>query len=273
MHPRPARTAGEPGPDGQPATVAYERTGSGPPLVLLHPLGADRRVWEPVVRIVAARRETITVDLPGFGQSPPLRGRTPTPRALAAAVADLLSSLGIRRPQLAGNSLGGWVAMELALLTPCESVTAIAPAGLWPAPLAPRPELAHRVARATLPLGTALVRTRAGRALLLGGAVADPGRVPAAQAAHLIRSYALAPGFSSVSAAMRAGRFEGLERIACPVTLVWPDGDRVVRRPSVPPELVREVVLAGSGHLPLWDAPEPLARILLYGADGLPAQP
>ena len=65
--------------------------------MLLHPLGADRHVWDPVVPLIAGRREFIAIDLPGFGQSVPLRGHAPTPRALAAAVAGHLASLGLRR--------------------------------------------------------------------------------------------------------------------------------------------------------------------------------
>ena len=56
--------------------------------MLLHPLGADRHVWEPIVQRLRGRRELIAVDLPGFGDSPCLDGGvTPTPKALAAAVA------------------------------------------------------------------------------------------------------------------------------------------------------------------------------------------
>jgi len=65
--------------------IALDRTGDGPPLVLLHPLGADRRVWDPVLERLSDVRQVITVDLPGFGESPALEGSVPTPSALAAA--------------------------------------------------------------------------------------------------------------------------------------------------------------------------------------------
>ena len=52
------------------AELAYDRRGSGPTLVLLHPLGADRHVWAPVIDRVAERRDVIALDLPGFGESP-----------------------------------------------------------------------------------------------------------------------------------------------------------------------------------------------------------
>jgi pimeloyl-ACP methyl ester carboxylesterase len=248
--------------------LAYDRSGRGPALVLLHPLGADRHVWRPVADLLHSEREVIALDLPGFGESRPLNGVVPHPRRLAAAVADQLAAIGVERPHLAGNSLGGWVALELGLAGVARSVTAVAPAGLWPEPLVPKAGIAHRGARALLPAIGPLAATALGRSLLLRGTVAHPRRVPRGEAAHLVRAYALARGFIAVNDAMRAGRFEGLERIRCPVTLVWPDHDRLILRPVWVPERIANVVLADSGHVPMWDAPEPLARILIQASGG-----
>ena len=65
--------------------LAHDLRGAGPPLVLLHPLGGDRRVWDPVLEPLSAERTVVVVDLPGFGESPPLT-ETPTPAALARAL-------------------------------------------------------------------------------------------------------------------------------------------------------------------------------------------
>ena len=247
--------------------IAYDRTGDGPPLVLLHPLGADRRMWDPIVERLRHRRELIAIDLPGFGDSVPLTG-TPTPRALAGAIAELLRSIGIDRAHVAGNSLGGWVALELGLRGAGLSVAAIAPAGLWPGPLVPKPGLARGLASALLPLAGAAASNRVGRRLMLSGAVAHPGRIPRAAAAHLVRAYARAPGFAPVNDAMRAGVFAGLERIRVPVTLVWPERDRLIARPPWLPDNIRSIVLADAGHIPVWDAPDELAEILHAASDG-----
>lgn len=246
-----------------PVTLAHDRAGQGPPLVLLHPLGADRHVWDPLRAALSARRELITVDLPGFGESPALTGQTPTPRALAAAVADHLTAIGVERPHVGGNSLGGWVALELGLSGVAGGVTGIAPAGLWPEPLVPKAAIAHHLARTLGPLARWCAGTGAGRSVLLSSAAAHPRRVPAAAARQLVSAYAAAPDFVRVNDAMRAGRFEGLERIRCPVTLVWPDHDRLIRRPVWVPDRIRNVVLTDAGHMPMWDAPEALADVLL----------
>ena len=254
------------------ATLAHHRAGQGSPLVLLHPLGADRHVWDSLLPFLADRRELIAIDLPGFGESPPLDGH-PTPRALAAAVADHLAAIGVERPHVAGNSLGGWVALELGLSGVAGGVSGIAPAGLWPEPLVPKAAIAHRLARALLPAARWCVGTRAGRSALLSGAVAHPRRVPASAARDLVTAYALSPDFVRVNDAMRAGRFEGLERIRCPVTLVWPDHDRLIRRPVWVPDRIRNVVLSDAGHMPMWDAPEALAEVLLAASDGESGDP
>ena len=251
-------------------SLAYDRAGVGPVLVLLHPLGADRRVWEPVMGRLAAERDVIALDLPGFGGSPALSSHghgPPTPAALAAAVAEFLPAIAPGGPHhVAGNSLGGWVALELAANGHARSVTAIAPAGLWPEPLAPKRGLARGLARAIRPGLPVLVRSAAGRRLALGGTVAHPERVPVAAALWLVQAYADAPGFEEVNRAMRAGRFTRLEHIRVPVTLAWAEQDRLVARPAHLPPTVRGVDLPGAGHLPMWDAPEAVAEVLLRGS-------
>jgi pimeloyl-ACP methyl ester carboxylesterase len=254
-------------------TIAYDRTGAGPPLVLLHPLGADRRVWDPIAASLGTTHEVIALDLPGFGESPPLPPETiPTPRALADAVTTLLSELGIERPHVVGNSLGGWVALELALAGSAGQVTAIAPAGLWSAPLVPKSSLAHRLARALAPLIEPAARSRRGRRLLLSGSVAYPDRVPGREAAHLVRTYARAPGFTAVNDAMRAATFTELDRIRCPVTLVWPEHDRLVQRPAWLPGNLTSVPLPDAGHVPMWDAPGAVVD-LINSAERAATQP
>jgi len=247
--------------------LAYDRTGCGEPLVLLHPLGGDRRVWRPVLPLLKAHRDVIAVDLPGFGGSPALADEQ-HPIALAAAVSGLLGELGVDggRAHLAGNSLGGWVALEVALAGDAASVTAIAPAGLWPRALPPKPEIARTLARMSRPALNGLVRSPGGRRLALLGSVAHPDRVPPADAAALIEAYAKAPGFTRVNRAMRAGTFTRLAEVDVPVTLVWPDRDRLVARPGNVPETVREIVLRDAGHIPMWDDPEGVADALLAGS-------
>ena len=240
------------------------RRGSGRPLVLLHTLGTDHRMWDPVLDRLAAERDVLALDLPGFGGSPALAHGSPA--ALAVAVSGFLTARGIERPHVAGNSLGGWVALEIGAAGRAASVTAIAPAGLWREPLAPKRSPMRAVARVLLPALAPLLRTRTGRRLVLAGSAARPELIPPDAALRLVRAYATAPGFRAANDAMRAGRFTGLERLAVPVTLAWPEHDRLVSRPRRLPDGVRSVVLRGCGHLPTWDDPEQVARVLLEGS-------
>lgn len=258
------------------AQVAFERSGAGDPLVLLHPLGADRNVWRPVLELLCPLRDVVCVDLPGFGASPPLASDRPAdPSALANAVVGLLARLGLDhgRAHLAGNSLGGWVALEVAAVGHAASVTAIAPAGLWSSSLQPKPQIARSLVRLAEPLIGPAMRSTALRRVALASVAAHPERIPADQAATLIRSYAGASGFAAVNRAMRAGRFTGLAEIGVPVTLAWPDRDRLVDRPRQTPANVENLVLAGCGHVPMWDDPRAVAAALLAGSEADLARP
>ncbi|HEX5924612.1 MAG TPA: hypothetical protein VFY45_12330 [Baekduia sp.] len=90
--------------------------------------------------------------------------------------------------------------------------------------------------------------------------------MPPAAAARLVRAYAHGPDFPAVNAAMRAGHFTALADIGVPVTLAWPQLDRLVTRPQVLPAHVRNVTLTDCGHIPTWDDPDAAARVLLEGS-------
>jgi pimeloyl-ACP methyl ester carboxylesterase len=241
-------------------------------MVLIHPLGGELVVWEPVLDRLAAEREVVALDMPGFGASPPLAGDGElTAAILAEAVASFLDELGIARAHLSGISLGGWVALELAKLGRGLSVTGLCTAGLWSRPLEARRETRRSTGRMLLPLIAPLARSRRGRRFLLGRHVARPEQVPAGAAARLARAYLTAPSYRAASTAMRAGMFAGFEQISAPVTLAWGEHDSAVSPPRKPlPPHIRTVTLAGCGHLPTWDDPEQVSRLLLEAS--VPAQ-
>ena len=99
--------------------------------------------------------------------------------------------------------------------------------------------------------------------------MAHPERVPRAAAVRMVRSYLVAPGFAAVNDAMRAGRFLGGDGHR------GPGDDRLVRRttgssrrPRAMPVRAREVVLEDCGHIPMYDDPDAVARLLLDGSGG-----
>ena len=100
--------------------LAYERLGSGSPLVLIHGLTDSRRVWDPLLGPLAANFDVVSVDLRGHGESftaPPYDGVT-----LASDVHDVVESLGVDNPLVVGHSLGGFVATAYASRFDCAGV-------------------------------------------------------------------------------------------------------------------------------------------------------
>lgn len=241
--------------------------------MLLHALGGSLRAWDPVVDVIAAQRDVIAIDLPGFGSSPPLPDAVaPTPAALAVAVGVALEALGVQRPHVAGNSLGAWVALELARAGGAGSVTAIAPAGFWGRPLSPRGRVnAQAASRALGPLLALALRAPAMRRAALGSIVAHPERLTYAQAARFVGDYAGARGYPAVNKEMRGSHFTGGDEITVPVTVAWSELDRLVPPRTVPGLRAHVVTLRDCGHVPMTDDPQAVADVLLIGSrDGAP---
>jgi pimeloyl-ACP methyl ester carboxylesterase len=245
-------------------TLNFVRLGEGEPLVLLHPLGAELVVWEPVMPLLAPSRDVIAPDMPGFGRSSELpEDEEATPAALARAVATLMDELGIESAHVAGVSLGGWVALELGRLGRGRSVTGLNAAGFWHRALGPRPNRARELGRALAPMAGLLMRSADVRRQLLGGVAARPERVPPDAAARLVRAYLTSPGFERANAAMRSAMFGGMDEIRAPITLAWAEHDRLVAEPGDGVPGARRRWLRGCGHIPTWDDPEQVADVLL----------
>lgn len=257
----------------QAGATAYSRSGQGEPLVLLHGIGSSRDAWEAVVPALAERFDVIAVDLPGFGASPPLpAGTEPSPAALAAAVAGLLHDLGIDRPHLAGNSLGGWVAIEIAKTCSVRSVTLLSPAGLWRAgtPLycMASLRLSRWLAEHAGPALSRIVATRPGRVLVLGQMLAHPARLPASQARSAVLALGTCPGFDATLAATARRRIRGAQQVTAPVTVTFGSRDIVLlkhqsRQLGELPPGTRTAALPGCGHLPMTDDPAAVADLII----------
>jgi pimeloyl-ACP methyl ester carboxylesterase len=107
--------------------------GDGPPVLAIHGLGATKGSFLPTVAALSERFRVIALDLPGFGDSEKPLGAAYDPRFFASACADLLDALELKRAHLIGNSLGGRVALELALRQPdrIERLVLLAPSLAW----------------------------------------------------------------------------------------------------------------------------------------------
>ncbi len=107
---------------------------SKPSLALVHGLGSAGSIWKTLVPELMKDFRVFAIDLPGHGEAPLAEKDGLSPRRLAEMIlGHLKDDHGVEELHVAGNSLGGWIALEMADVDPntVKSVTALAPAGLW----------------------------------------------------------------------------------------------------------------------------------------------
>ena len=244
----------------------HVRLGSGPPLLLIHGLGGSLVNWEPVMELLAAERDVIAVDMPGFGSSDPLPAGTRHGGVqMGRAISAHLDSLGVERPHIAGNSLGAWVALEMAADGNAASICCISPAGLWGKALGPRAYDARARAKRLRSVLLAAVRTRRGRNLLLRTTAARPDLLSPDEAQRWLAAWIDAPSYEDANVMMRAEPFSRAAEVDVPVTIAWGAADRLVGppKPFRMPRQTRYLEVAGWGHTPTRDDPEGVTRLLL----------
>jgi pimeloyl-ACP methyl ester carboxylesterase len=254
-------------------SVAVEQTGSGDPLLLIHGTGGTRSHWDPVRDRLAAQRSLLLVDLPGHGESPAPRSAPSTPSGYAEILAGVLDELGHPSVHVAGNSVGGWTALELAKLGRARSVVAISPAGLWPGrnPRSAEMKLRsqYRLGRRFARIVPRLMRSPVGRSLLMRDSMASPRQIPADAAVAMAAEYAATPDFEAHLKATSAERFRDGTAIDCPITIAWGEKERLIpkkaRRLDELPSQTRVVTLPQCGHVPMWDDPELVANTIFEG--------
>lgn len=256
--------------------IAYTRRGDGPPLVLLHGLGSSRVAWTPVAGALAQSHAVYALDLPGFGDSAPLPGwDSPTPARLAEAVGEALAELDIEAPHVVGNSLGGWVALELAHVRRLSSLTLLAPAGLWrkgqPTYCTVSLVLTWLTCRFAAPALIATSRWATGRRLLFWQVFAQPEKLTQDDVRRHVAAMGRSAGFMPTLRAIRTLRYRAITSIACPVTVAFGSADRILRArqsrlvDQLPPQ-TRHLTIAAAGHVPMSDAPDRAAEIVLTTA-------
>jgi pimeloyl-ACP methyl ester carboxylesterase len=250
----------------------HHRGGAGEPLVLVHGIGHTWRGWKPMLPALERHFDVLAVDLPGFGHSPPLPpGIASTPEALADAVEVAMDDAGFQTAHIAGNSLGGWIALILARRGRARTVTALSPAGL-----------AHgregafgrgvlrgmRWAARSAPVPDGLLRNPIGRTLFAGPSLARPWRADPDDLIEQTRLFADAPGFDATLSHTLDAQAAGLDQIRCPVLVLWGTRDLILlprqgRRFErlIPQAELR--YLKGLGHTPMSDDPDRLASAIV----------
>jgi pimeloyl-ACP methyl ester carboxylesterase len=250
--------------------LSVARSGRGEPLVLLHGMGSTRRDFTAVVPTLSERFDVLALDLPGCGESPHLEER-PTVAAITDAVERTLDGEGVGRVHVLGNSLGARVGLELARRGRARSVVAIAPSGLNVLPerafQGTGMAVARVVMRTAAPLVEPLSRSRIGRSALLAPLKAQPWSTSREEAVGAREGFSDSRDYwRTLLYALLLDVPRGMDRIACPVTLVqgvadWISSGQTVRYlPLVPGSRFRPLVWAG--HAPQSDRPRTVVRLV-----------
>jgi pimeloyl-ACP methyl ester carboxylesterase len=248
--------------------------GSGRPLILLHGIGMSHAAWKPVLSLLAQQRRVIAFDVAGFGHTPALpAGTLPNQANLVAALSASLRELGISGPvDIAGNSMGGMLALEAARQGLARSVVALSPGGLWSGETPPRLKLIFAVLRwslRTFPrLSQALLRIVPLRVLLMAVPLSSRcGRMSADEAAAVASTFMAATAFDETFDSLIP--VSGIGGIDVPVTVAfgtrdWLLNKRCQQRNELPAH-TRWLQPRGWGHVPMWDDPPEVARLILEG--------
>jgi pimeloyl-ACP methyl ester carboxylesterase len=257
---------------------ALYRAGSGEPLVLLHGLTGTWHHWRPLLGELAARYEVIAPTLAGHDGGPPFPSNLPmTFAASADSVEGHLDELGVDTAHFVGNSLGGWVALELAKRGRARSVVALAPAGGWSDGDGEAQRLADffarsiRIARATARITPTIMKRPSSRKIALRDVMRHGELVAPADAVDIARALARCAVSQVTIDALRADSglaLRDLDRISCPVLLASPQHDRILPAERHAPRLQREIpgvesrTLPDCGHIPMWDASRLLVQMI-----------
>lgn len=252
------------------------RGGAGPPMLCLHGFTDTWRSWELILPALERRHEVLAPTLPGHAGGPRL-SEDVSEEAISTEIEQAMDEAGFETAHIVGNSLGGYLALQLAARGRARSVVALAPAGGWAA--------GDDSWRGTLEFFTTmheLVRQAAPHAELILSS--EEGRRRATE--YIASSYEHIPRELLVDQMVGAAACEAVgplverarergwrvepERVTCPLRIVWGTEDRILSWPGAAARYREQwfpnadwVELDGVGHCPQLDVPDETAGLIL----------
>lgn len=253
----------------------HVRLGQGKPLVLFHGLGSTWRSWQPILDGLAAKRTVIALDLPGFGDTPPLQGPV-TIETLAGASTAFLDDHDLRGADVVGSSMGARLVLELARREVVGSTVSLDPGGFWrgweKTYFLSTIGASIRLVRALQPVMPTISRTSISRSLLLAQLSAHPSQLAPDLVLNEMRSFAISPSFDELLHNLVAGpEQQGIPSGSrSKITIGWGLKDRVClpRQATRALERFPDAKLhwfEDCGHFPMWDKPEETVQVILDG--------
>lgn len=262
------------------AEMNYIRRGAGKPLLLIHGLGGNWRSWQTIIDELAAEREVIAVDLPGFGETPPLKSKT-TIGTLSDAVTEFLSASNLTGIDAVGSSMGARLVIELARRGGVlGAVVSLDPGGFWQGwqrhAFYASIFASIRLVRRLQPVMPKITKSAIGRTLLLAQFSARPWKLSPKATLDEMQSYAASLRFDELLRNLAYGEEQqGAPKDSIKNSLVigWGRRDRV----CFPSQSKRALKLFPDarlhwfeqcGHFPHWDKPQETVRLILDSTRG-----
>ena len=242
----------------------------------LHGFTDTWRTWELVLPALERHHDVLAPTLLGHAGAPPFAGEA-SDAMLADAVERAMDEAGFRTAHLVGNSLGGYVALQLAARGRAQSVVALAPAGGWAnGDESYKETLGYFAAmqallKAAVPYAEAIVATAEGRRRATQFITSRFEHIPAELLAHQMRGAATCEAVGPlIEHALREGWSLDAERITCPVRVIWGTDDKLLVWPSTAARFRGDwlphadwVELDGVGHCPQLDVPRETAQLIV----------
>ena len=250
-----------------------QRFGNGPiKLVAIHGLGSASSAWKLLQSKLDSRFELITLELPGHENSKITATSDMTPSILAEMVNGALEEDGILKFHLIGNSLGGWVALEMAAKFPnqVQSVTALAPAGLWLKPKEHRNmqlSFNRYLAKLTKKINGKIIRLKFFRRIGFQAVSPRWKSLSIQTCLDAANAMASATGYFEIWDATFGNKFDKSISANIPVTILFGDSDKTLpaktsQEKSLAPSHCEWVVLPNTGHAPMWDEIDSVIKYL-----------
>lgn len=261
-------------------TINYVRRGVGKPLLLIHGIGSSHRSWDLIIDGLAAGRDVIAVDLPGFGDTPPLAGETSI-RTLADAVTNFLAENNLTGIDAVGSSMGARLVLELARRGGVlGAVVSLDPGGFWRGWEIPffyhSVRLSAQLVNGLQPVLPMLTGNPVGRTLLFAQFSARPWNIPAPVALQELRTFTPTPTFTELLDNLAHGEQQQgapAGSLQQPLVIGWGLQDRVClpNQSKLALSLFPNAHLhwfSACGHFPQLDVPEEATQLILDVTDG-----